>query len=433
MTSLSSSEAFSLAKKYLVGGVNSPVRAYSFVGGTPPFIAKAKGAYIYDIDAHKYIDYVNSWGACIVGHSHPEVVKAVSEQASQGLSYGAPTLLEVKLAQKIAQEVPSMEQMRFVCSGTEATMSAIRVARAYTGHHHILKFHGHYHGHSDALLTASGSGVITQGLPGSAGVPPASVASTLVIPFNCPASLEKVFAEHGKHLACVICELVVGNSGFILPQQDFLDTLKNLVKRYKVLVIADEVMSGFRVGMGGAQKEYDIQPDMTVLGKVIGGGLPIGAYGGRAQIMSLVAPQGDVYQAGTLAGNPLAMASGLATMNILSQEGAFEQLHTRTTQLCKGLLECAQRHGIDLVSANLGGMFGFAFSAKTIKNISTLNALDHNIFKTFFHCMLRLGIYLPPSPYEACFISLAHSQEDVEHTLAQADKAMAELKDSLKP
>lgn len=428
-----SSHLYKESQKYIVGGVNSPVRAFRFVGGVPRFISQGQGAYLTDNDGHQYVDYVNSWGAAIVGHANPDVVKAVCERAHQGLSFGAPTAIEMQLARKISQYIPSMELMRFVCSGTEACMSAVRLARAYRKKDGVLKFSGHYHGHSDSLLASAGSGVQAYSKPDSPGVTEGSVQSTFVAPFNDVAALERAFSSYGSKLACVILEVVAGNCGMILPQHDFLEMLIYLTDKYGVLLIADEVMTGFRVHLGGAQSIYRFRPHITVLGKVIGGGMPIGAFGGRREILENLAPEGDVYQAGTLAGNPVAMAAGLSTLDILSQENVFAQMSAYTSQLILGLQERANACSLPLQVVSLGGMFGMFFAEKeqVILCIDDVKSLNHNFFKQFFHLMLQRGIYFPPSPYEACFVSIAHGNQEMNKTLDAAEEVFVRMRSML--
>ena len=405
MSSLSE-KFFNEALAIFPGGVNSPVRAFKAVGGKPPFIRKAKGPFVWDVDGKQYIDYVGSWGPAILGHADPKVVAAVQAAAADGFSFGAPTELEVRLAEKVCQAFPSMEKMRFVNSGTEATMSAIRLARAFTHRDKILKFEGCYHGHADYLLVNAGSGGATFGVPSSAGVPADFTKHTLSVPYNDFDSAEKLFQKQGKEIAAVILEPVVGNNGVILPKENFLSNLKKLCSRYETILIFDEVMTGFRVAFGGAQSLYGINPDMTCLGKVIGGGLPVGAYGGKKEIMDQVAPLGPAYQAGTLSGNPLAMTAGIATLQQLSASGIYDRLKEKTDQLVEGILEVAKSKKIDLQVPNVCGMFSLLFKKNHVEN-----------FNKIFHPCLKNGIYFPPSAFEACFVSLAHSEKELKKTI----------------
>lgn len=430
----SSAQYFAEAQRVIPGGVNSPARAMEFVGCTPPFIRRGQGSRLYDVEGRSYIDYVLSWGSAIVGHSHHQVVHAVQEAAIRGLSFGAPTAQETDLCSQILSYFPHMHQLRLVCSGTEACMSAVRLARAYWHRkdpqgqrYKIVKFSGHYHGHSDSLLVRAGSGVATCALPDSPGVTPGSVADTLTCTFNQSAALEELFAQHKEGIAAVILEVIMGNGGLILPQEDFLLTLQGLCQKHGALIIADEVMSGFRANLGGAASLWDLRPDITVLGKVIGGGLPLAAYGGSDEIMSCVAPRGAMYQAGTLAGNPLAVASGIKTLEVLSAPGAFEQLSQRTQKLAQGMEVCARSHGVPLKCAYQGGMFGYFFSQTLPRCSEDVARSDLDLFRQFFKNMLDCGIYLPPSPYESCFLSLAHSEEDLTETLQCCHRALKQL------
>ncbi|MDE2070487.1 MAG: glutamate-1-semialdehyde 2,1-aminomutase [Gammaproteobacteria bacterium] len=419
-------DLFTQAQRYIAGGVNSPVRAFKGVGGEPLFIARAEGAYIYDTDGRRYIDYVSSWGPMIAGHAHPKVVRAVQAAAAGGLSFGAPTELETRLARRICELMPSIELVRLVNSGTEATMSAIRLARGYTGRDKIVKFEGGYHGHSDSLLVKAGSGALTLGVPSSAGVPAVLAALTLTLPYNDSEAVRAAFKQHGRDIACVIVEPVAGNMSCVPPVPGFLETLRELCTRHRSVLIFDEVMTGFRVARGGAQALYGIQPDLTTLGKIIGGGMPVGAFGGRREIMEKIAPLGPVYQAGTLSGNPLAMAAGLATLELLDALEFHAQLELRTRQLAEGLGEAAQNAGIALSVNHVCGMFGLFFSnAPRITNYAQVMACDAAGFKRFFHAMLAQGVYLAPSAFEAGFVSAAHSQADIEATVAAARKAFA--------
>ena len=417
---------FTEAQRYIAGGVNSPVRAFKGVGGEPVFIACAEGAYIYDTDGRRYIDYVGSWGPMIAGHAHPKVVRAVQAAAAGGLSFGAPTELETRLAKRICELMPSIELVRLVNSGTEATMSAIRLARGFTGRDKIVKFEGGYHGHSDSLLVKAGSGALTLGVPSSAGVPAALAALTLTLPYNNSEAVRAAFQQHGRDIACVIVEPVAGNMSCVPPLPGFLETLRELCTRNGSVLIFDEVMTGFRVARGGAQALYGVRPDLTTLGKIIGGGMPVGAFGGRRDIMQQIAPLGPVYQAGTLSGNPLAMAAGLATLELLDAPEFYAQLERHTRQLAEGLREAAQDAGIALGVNHVCGMFGLFFSdAPRITDYTQVMACDAAGFKRFFHAMLAQGVYLAPSAFEAGFVSAAHSQADIEATVAATRKACA--------
>ena len=415
---------FEEAQHYIPGGVNSPVRAFKGVGGEPLFIARAEGAYIYDTDGRRYIDYVGSWGPMIAGHAHSRVIRAVQQAAQNGLSFGAPTELETKLAKRICELMPSIELVRIVNSGTEATMSAIRLARGYTGRDKIVKFEGGYHGHSDSLLVKAGSGALTFGVPSSAGVPAALAALTLTLPYNDSDSVQAAFKKFGRDIACVIVEPVAGNMNCVPPMPGFLQTLRQLCSQSGSLLIFDEVMTGFRVARGGAQALYGIRPDLTTLGKIIGGGLPVGAFGGRRDIMQQLAPLGPVYQAGTLSGNPIAMAAGLATLELLDAPDFYTNLDSRTRQLTQGLRAVAESAAIPFTTNQVCGMFGLFFTnAPQVTNYTQVMACDSERFQRFFHSMLAQGIYLAPSAYEAGFVSAAHTEADIETTLVAASKA----------
>ncbi len=418
-----SQKLFNHAQLLIPGGVNSPVRAFRSVGGTPPFIRRGRGAHIWDADGNRYIDYVGSWGPLIAGHAHPEVVKAVQQMAERGLSFGAPTEAELELAVLLTRLVPSMEMVRLVSSGTEATMSAIRVARGFTGRSTIVKFEGCYHGHADALLVKAGSGALTFGQPSSAGVPAETTAHTLVLDFNDEAGLSAAFANAGNSIAAVIVEPVVGNANLIAPKAGFLQLLRKLCTQHGTVLIFDEVMTGFRVALGGAQALYGITPDMTTLGKVIGGGMPVGAFGGRRDIMQCVAPLGPVYQAGTLSGNPVAVAAGLATLRIVQGAGFYDKLESTAHALCKGLMEAAASRQIAFSAQHVGGMFGLYFRAAVPQNYAEVMECDKARFNQFFHSMLAEGVYLAPSAYEAGFVSSTHTAGDIEKTVAAAGKA----------
>jgi glutamate-1-semialdehyde 2,1-aminomutase len=423
---------FEQAQTTIPGGVNSPVRAFNSVGGTPCFIKRAEGAYIYDADDNAYIDYVGSWGPMILGHNHPKILAAVIETAQNGLSFGAPTELEITMAEKVRELVPSMEKLRMVSSGTEATMSAIRLARGYTGRDKILKFEGCYHGHADSLLVKAGSGALTLGVPNSPGIPADFAKHTLTVSYNNLDEVKAIFAQYADEIACIIVEPVAGNMNCIPPVDGFLAGLRAICDDYKSVLIFDEVMTGFRVALGGAQAFYNIKPDLTTLGKVIGGGMPVGAFGGKAEIMDYIAPVGPVYQAGTLSGNPIAMAAGLASLNELStpdENGTkHQQLSAATEKLAMGLKAAAERNGISLSINYAGAMFGFFFSTEeNITSFAQATACDGERFKKFFHLMLAEGIYLAPSAFETGFLSTAHSDDIIEKTLVAADKCFAQL------
>ncbi|MFA6162625.1 MAG: glutamate-1-semialdehyde 2,1-aminomutase [Methylobacter sp.] len=412
---------FSNAKLVIPGGVNSPVRSFSGVGGTPVFIDHARGAYIYDSMGSSYIDYVGSWGPMILGHAHPEVIAAVKHAAEKGLSFGAPTEIETQMARRVCDLVPSIEMVRMVSSGTEATMSAIRLARGYTGRDKIVKFEGCYHGHSDSLLVKAGSGALTFGVPSSPGVPAAVAENTITLTYNDRASVKALFDEIGEQIACIIVEPVAGNMNCIPPVPGFLETLRQVCDQYNSVLIFDEVMTGFRVGLSGAQGLYNVKPDLTTLGKIIGGGMPVGAFGGSRKIMERLAPLGPVYQAGTLSGNPVAMAAGLKTLELIAQPGFYEALTAKTEKLTAGLKARANQAGIALSTNTVGGMFGLFFSAEEqVSTFAQVMQCDQNLFKRFFHAMLEEGIYLAPSAFEAGFVSAAHSDEDLEKTLDTA-------------
>jgi len=416
---------FEKAQRFIPGGVNSPVRAFKGVGGTPIFFQRGEGPYLLDADGRRYIDYVGSWGPLILGHSHPAVVDALSRQLKDGLSYGAPTELEVEMAETLCALVPSLEMVRMVNSGTEATMSAIRLARAFTGRDKIIKFEGCYHGHVDALLVKAGSGALTLGEPSSPGVPRAVAEDTLTLGFNDSDAVRECFAAEGEHIACVIVEPVAGNMNCILPVAGFLETLREQCSTHGAVLIFDEVMTGFRVGLGGAQARFDVKPDLTTLGKVIGGGMPVGAFGGRRDIMERVAPSGPVYQAGTLSGNPMAMAAGLATLREISRPGFYEAVTRNTTRLLEGLCSEAREAGIPVTTAQAGTMFGVFFTDRECVS-SYAEATNCNVeqFRRFFHAMLEQGVYLAPSAYEAGFVSSAHTDEVIDESVARAGRAL---------
>ncbi|WDD98210.1 glutamate-1-semialdehyde 2,1-aminomutase [Thalassomonas actiniarum] len=423
-----SQQLFENAKNIIPGGVNSPVRAFNGVGGTPCFIKRAEGAYIYDADDKAYIDYVGSWGPMILGHNHPAIREAVIETAQNGLSFGAPTELEITMAEKVRELVPSMESLRMVSSGTEATMSAIRLARGYTGRDKILKFEGCYHGHADSLLVKAGSGALTMGVPNSPGIPEDFAKHTLTVSYNKLDEVKAMFEAVGQEIACIIVEPVAGNMNCIPPVEGFLEGLREICDQYSSVLIFDEVMTGFRVALGGAQAFYNITPDLTTLGKVIGGGMPVGAFGGKKAIMDYIAPVGPVYQAGTLSGNPIAMAAGLASLNELSQGDKHQQLADATEKLAMGFKAAAERNGVSLSINYAGAMFGFFFTdEEQITTYEQATACDGEKFKRFFHLMLEQGVYLAPSAFEASFLSTAHSEEILDKTLAAADKCFAQL------
>lgn len=420
---------FAEAKKYIAGGVNSPVRAFAAVGGDPVFVKSAKGAWLQTEDGRQMIDYVGSWGPMILGHAHPAVVEAVAEAAASGLSFGAPTVAETRLAQKICEFMPSIERVRMVSSGTEATMSAIRLARGFTGRDKIIKFEGCYHGHSDSLLIKAGSGALTLGVPSSPGVPAGLAEHTITLSFNDTEAVEQAFAELCEQIACVIVEPIAGNMNMVPPEPGFLEALRSCCDKSESVLIFDEVMTGFRVARGGAQALFDITPDLTTLGKIIGGGMPAAAFGGRADIMASIAPDGPVYQAGTLSGNPLAMAAGLATLQELERPGFYSSLGKRTESLMAGLAELARVAGVPLAVEATGGMFGFVFSDDgPIRRFSQVAAADTDRFQRFFQGMLEANVYFAPSAFEAGFVSDAHGDDEITQTLNKAEQVFASLK-----
>ncbi|RUO24290.1 glutamate-1-semialdehyde-2,1-aminomutase [Aliidiomarina minuta] len=423
-----SSELFSQAQHSIPGGVNSPVRAFNGVGGSPLFFERANGAYMFDVDGNRYVDYVGSWGPMILGHNHPEIRDAAIEAAERGLSFGTPTAIEVTMAEKIIEIVPSIEKVRMVNSGTEATMSAIRLARGYTGRDKILKFEGCYHGHVDSLLVKAGSGALTLGTPNSPGIPADLAQHTLTVSFNEPDEVRDVFERYGDEIACIIVEPVAGNMNCIPPAEGFLQTLRDVCDQHKSVLIFDEVMTGFRVAPGGAQEYYGVTPDLTCLGKVIGGGMPVGAFGGKREIMDHIAPTGPVYQAGTLSGNPVAMAAGLAALTALQDHGLYQVMNQRVETLVNGLQEAADEAGIPLTTNHVGGMFGFFFTSEKVTSFAGATACNMEHFKAFYHEMLKRGIYLAPSAFETGFMSMAHSETDIEETLQAARQAFASLK-----
>lgn len=422
------SNLFETAQNYIPGGVNSPVRAFKGVGGSPLFIDRAKGAYLWDTDDKQYIDYVGSWGPMILGHAHPDVIKAVQETAEKGLSFGAPTILETELARLICELIPSIDKVRMVSSGTEATMSALRLARGYTGRDKIVKFEGCYHGHSDSLLVKAGSGALTFGVPTSPGVPAASAEQTLTLEFNNLEQAKELFAEVGEQIAAIIIEPVAGNMNLISPAAGYLEGLRKLCDEYGTVLIFDEVMTGFRVHLGGAQGLYNITPDLTCFGKVIGGGMPVGAFGGKAEIMNQISPDGPVYQAGTLSGNPVAMAAGITTLNLISAPQFFENLTAKVKSLLIGLKNVAASSDIPIATNGIGGMFGLFFTdADKVTSFDQVMACDGERFKQFFHGMLDQGIYLAPSSFEAGFVSAAHNENDIADTIDAAAQVMETL------
>ena len=423
-----SSTLFTQAKQYIPGGVNSPVRSFSGVGGTPVYFDHARGAHVFDSEGKRYIDYVGSWGPMILGHAHPEVIAAVKHSAEKGLSFGAPTEIETLMAQRVCELMPSIDMVRMVSSGTEATMSALRLARGYTGRDKIVKFEGCYHGHSDSLLVKAGSGALTLGVPSSPGVPAALAADTLTLTYNDSNAVKQTFAELGDKIACIIVEPVAGNMNCIPPEAGFLETLREVCDQYGSVLIFDEVMTGFRVGLGGAQAVYGVKPDLTTLGKIIGGGLPVGAFGGSRKIMEYLAPLGPVYQAGTLSGCPVAMAAGLKTLELIRAPGFYDALSSKTSQLLNGLQQAADAAGIAFTTHQVGGMFGVFFSAdKTISRFAQVMACDVDRFKRFFHAMLDHGVYLAPSAFEAGFVSASHSDDDLQLTIDAAAKVFSRL------
>ncbi len=418
---------FEEAKKLIPGGVNSPVRAFGSVGSSPFFISRAAGSNVWDADGNRYIDYVGSWGPMILGHAHPAVVDAIRRAAKRGTSYGAPTAAEVEMAGTITRAFPSMEQVRMVSSGTEAAMSAIRLARGYTGREKILKFEGCYHGHADSLLVKAGSGVATLGIPGSPGIPAGLAALTITVPFNDPAAVRTAVRKHGKELACVIVEPAAGNMGLVPPAPGFLEGLREITAERGIVLIFDEVISGFRLRFGGFQDIAGVRPDLTCLGKIIGGGLPVGAFGGRREIMGSLAPAGPVYQAGTLSGNPLAMAAGLATLHVLGNDADYRNLDRKTRRLCDGMMQLFRKKGIGVTINRRGSMFTVFFTDRNVTDFASALRCDTGLFARYFNAMLRHGVSLPPSQFETAFVSFAHTAEDIDRTLEACGKALAEL------
>ncbi|GKS69146.1 glutamate-1-semialdehyde 2,1-aminomutase [Nitrosomonas sp. PY1] len=419
-------QLFELSQRYIPGGVNSPVRAFKSVGGEPVFFQRGEGAYFWDVDEKSYVDYVGSWGPLILGHAHPEVVKAVQAAAQNGLTFGAPTEAELEIAQLICKLLPSIEQVRLVSSGTEAGMSVIRLARGFTGRSKIIKFEGCYHGHDDSLLVKAGSGALTFGNPSSAGVPAETAGHTIVLDFNNIASVEQAFDQWGKEIAAVIVEPVAGNMNLIAPKADFLQKLRTLCTQNESVLIFDEVMTGFRVGLACAQGLYKVKPDLTILGKVIGGGMPLAAFGGRREIMQCLAPLGPVYQAGTLSGNPVAVAAGLATLKLIQAPNFYEKLTEVTKRMTEGLATAAQRYDIDFFAQSIGGMFGIYFSEIVPTSFAEIMQCDKAAFNRFFHAMLQEGIYFAPSAFEAGFVSSVHGDTELNKTFAAADKVFSD-------
>lgn len=420
-------QLFAAAQKHIPGGVNSPVRAFGSVGGTPRFFKKGAGAYVWDADDQRYIDYIGSWGPLILGHAHPEVLEAVITAAKNGLSFGAPTAAEVELADLICEMLPSVEQVRLVSSGTEATMSAIRLARGFTGRDKLVKFEGCYHGHADSLLVKAGSGLLTFGNPSSAGVPASVAADTLVLPYNDVAALEQLFTQMGDQIAALIVEPIAGNMNMVQASPEFVAAMRKLTEKYGTVLIYDEVMTGFRVDLHCTQGLHGITPDLTCLGKVVGGGMPLAAFGGRSEIMAQLAPLGPVYQAGTLSGNPVAVAAGLATLKLIRANNFFNALSEKTRLLTNGLMQAAKETNIVFSAQSVGGMFGFYFSETIPQSFEDVMNSDRTRFNAFFHGMLNKGIYLAPSAFEAGFVSAAHSEEDILNTIAAAKEVFAEL------
>lgn len=423
----SNQNLFERAQQCMPGGVNSPVRAFKSVGGTPFFVSRAEGPYLFDVDGKRYIDYVGSWGPMILGHNHPDVLDAVIATARQGLSFGTPNPLEVEMAEFLTRLVPSLEMVRMVNSGTEATMAAIRLARGFTGRSKIVKFEGCYHGHADSFLVKAGSGVLTLGLPNSPGVPAAVADLTLTLPFNDLDAAKALFAAHGSDIAGLILEPIIGNANLILPRAGYLEGLRELCTQHGALLIFDEVMTGFRVAPAGAQSLYGITPDLSTFGKIIGGGMPVGAYGGRADIMRHIAPSGPVYQAGTLSGNPVAMAAGLAMLKALQAPDFYGRLTEATNKLCQGLTEAAHQAGLPFTTNQVCGMFGLFFASEPVETYEQAKAADTTRFNRFFHAMLKRGVYLAPSAFEAGFVSIAHDQSVLDATIAAARDSFAEI------
>ena len=424
---MSNESLFAKAQQFIPAGVNSPVRAFRAVGGAPRFIARGEGACVWDSEGRRYIDYIGSWGALVVGHAHPAVVAAVASAAGKGLSFGAPTEAEIEMAELLCKLLPGMELVRLVSSGTEATMTALRLARGYTGRNKVIKFEGCYHGHADSLLVKAGSGALTFGQPSSSGVPDAVAADTLVLDYNNAQQLVDCFAKQGAEIAAVIVEPVVGNMNLIAPEPDFLRAMRDLCTKHGAVLIVDEVMTGFRVGLTGAQGRYGIQPDLTTLGKVIGGGMPVGAFGGRREIMQKIAPLGPVYQAGTLSGNPVAVAAGLATLKLVQAPGFYDSLSAATQALTDGLAAAANKHGVAFSAQAVGGMFGIYFRPQVPRSFAEVMQCDKDAFNRFFHAMLEQGVHFAPSAFEAGFVSAAHASKDIAATVSAADAVFARM------
>ena len=426
-----SKKLFSEAEKLIPGGVNSPVRAMKKIMHQPLFIERGEGSRVYDADGNSYIDYVCSWGALVLGHAHPQIVKTISETASRGTSFGAPTVLEIEMARLITEAVPAVEVVRMVNSGTEAVMSALRVARGYTGREKVIKFTGCYHGHCDSFLIKAGSGVATLGCPDSPGVTEGTAKDTIALPFNNLEAVKEAFNACGEEIAAVIVEPVAGNMGLVLPKPGYLEGLRKITAKHGALLIFDEVITGFRVAYGGAQQYFDLEPDLTTMGKIIGGGLPVGAYGGKREVMEQVAPCGPVYQAGTLSGNPLAMAVGIETLKLINQPGFYEQLDAKREKLAKGVASAAASHNIAIQQSGIGSMFGTFFSSQKVSDFESAMLADGESFKVFFRALLKEGVYIAPSQFETGFVSAAHSEEDIEATIAAADRAFAAVRQHL--
>ncbi|MCX7990005.1 MAG: glutamate-1-semialdehyde 2,1-aminomutase [Aquificaceae bacterium] len=424
---MKNSELFQRAKSLMPGGVSSPVRAFKAVGGEPILVARAQGSRLWDVEGKEYIDFLMSWGPLILGHAHPAVVNAVSEQAQKGLSYGLTNIHEITLAELVVSAMPSVEMVRFVSSGTEATMSAIRLARGYTGRRYVVKFDGCYHGHGDALLVSAGSGVATLGIPGTPGVPEEVARLTLVVPYNDVEALKEVFRRYGEEIACVIVEPVAGNMGVVLPKEGFLEAIRDITRSYGALVICDEVITNFRLSKGGAQELFDIDPDITCMGKIIGGGMPLGAYGGRREVMEKVAPEGPVYQAGTLSGNPLSMVAGIATLRELFRLNPYEELERLTKKLTSGIGEVLSRKGIAHRINQIASMFTIFFTEKEVYDYQTAKSSDRELFGRFFRLLLKEGVLIPPAQFEAWFLSTAHTEEDIDLALERIERAVASL------
>ncbi len=427
MKKQNSANLFAASQKIIPGGVNSPVRAFRGVGGTPVFVQRAQGPYLWDVEGRRYIDYVGSWGPMILGHAHPQILTAVREQMENGLGFGAPTEIELEMAEMVVSLMPNLEMVRMTCSGTEAVMTAIRLARGYTRRDRIIKFEGNYHGHSDSLLVKAGSGALTLGQPSSAGIPAELSRETLVLPYNSPGAVEEIMSQMGFDVAAIIVEPIAGNMGCVPPEPGFLETLRDVCDRYGSLLVFDEVMTGFRVAPGGAQELYGISPDLTTLGKIIGGGLPVGAVGGAREIMEFLAPAGPVYQAGTLSGNPLAMAAGLATLRLIREPGFHHRLGIQTESLCQGLARQASEFGVPLQINRVPGMFGLFFGSRSVRSFDDVLASDTQRYARFFHALLAEGVYLAPSAYEAGFLSSAHDGTILEATLGATRRAFQQI------